>query len=449
VALTITPSPPLPPPPAGSGQSQVPLSPGHSYLSPARIPVSATLAANEALDARRRRGEPVLPLAFGEAGLPAHRMLRAALARAAGFNSYGPVAGHAALREAAACYWARRGLPTGAEQVICGPGSKALLFGLMAALGGDITVTRPSWVSYAAQASLAGRIAHFVPGSGGVPDAEQLARVVSTARAAGRQIRSVIVTLPDNPTGLLASPAAVRAVCEVAEAHDLIIVSDEIYRDLVHDADAPFTSPAVISPERTVVTTGLSKNLALGGWRLGVARLPGGEFGRELRDRLLGIGSEIWSAPAGPVQQAAALAFSEPPELADRVALSRRLHGSVARAVARRFAAAGAAVPAPQAAFYLYPDFSPLADMLLERHGLTSDEGLAAVLLHKYGVGVLPGSSFGEESGRLRLRVATALLYGDTDTERHAALNWADPCSLPWIAASLARLEEVLADLTG
>jgi aspartate aminotransferase len=424
----------------------------HPRLSLARIPVSATLAANETLDARRRRAEPVLPLAFGEAGLPAHRILRAALARAAGCNSYGPVAGHDALRQAAAGYWARRGLPTDAEAVICGPGSKALLFGLMAAIGGQgagVAVTRPSWVSYAAQAALSGQTAHFVPGSGGVPDADQLARAVTAARAAGNPVRSVIVTLPDNPTGLLAPAAAVRDLCSVAEAHDLVIISDEIYRDLVHDPDAPFTSPAVISPERTVVTSGLSKNLALGGWRIGVARLPAGEFGRDLRDRLLGIGSEIWSAPAGPVQRAAALAFSEPPEVAGRVALSRRLHGSVAQAVARTFAAAGAAVPAPQAAFYLYPDFSPLADVLLGRHGITSDEGLAAMLLHEYGVGVLPGSAFGEESGRLRLRVATAMLYGDTDDQRHIALNSSDPCSLPWIAGSLARLEEVLADLTG
>src|SRR5690348_2350738 len=403
------------------------------------------------MDARRRRGEPVLPLAFGEAGLPAHRTLRAALARAAGCNSYGPVAGHAPLREAAAGYWARRGLPTDADAVVCGPGSKALLFGLIAAIGGPgagIAVTRPSWVSYAAQAALSGRKAHFVPGTGGVPDADHLARAVTAARATGNPVRSVIVTLPDNPTGLLAPAAAVRDLCSVAEAYDLVIISDEIYRDLVHDPDAPFTSPAVISPERTVVTAGLSKNLALGGWRLGVARLPAGEFGSDLRDRLLGIGSEIWSAPAGPVQQAAALAFSEPPDLAERVALSRRLHGSVARALAHRFAAAGAGVPTPQAAFYLYPDFSPLADVLLERHGITSDESLASVLLHEYGVGVLPGSAFGD-GGRLRLRVATSLLYGGTDDERYAALNSADPCSLPWIAGSLDRLEEVLADLTG
>jgi aspartate aminotransferase len=421
----------------------------HPRLSLARIPVSATLAANEVIEARRDRGEPVLPMAFGEAGLPAHRMLRVALSRASGFTAYGPVAGHSALREAAACYWSRRGLPTEPAAVVAGPGSKALLFSLMAAIGGDVAVTRPSWVSYAAQAHLSGRIAHFVRGNGGVPDADQLARAVTSARAAGRRIRAVVVTLPDNPTGQLAPPAAVRALCAVARAHDLVIVSDEIYRDLVHDPDAPFTTPAAICPERTVITTGLSKNLALGGWRLGVARLPADGIGPELRDRLLGIGSEIWSAPAAPVQQAAALAFSEPPALAERIALSRRLHGTVARAVARRFAAAGVAVPAPQAAFYLWPDFSPLADVLLGRHGITSDQGLAEKLLRGYGVGVLPGSAFGEESGRLRLRVATSLLYGESDPERHAALNSADPCSLPWIAASLDRLEEVLADLVG
>jgi aspartate aminotransferase len=437
VAL-ITPARPLPPPHPD---------PGYAPLGPATIPVSATLAANESTDARRRRGEPVLPLAFGEAGLPAHPLLREALARAAGCTSYGPVAGRAALREAVAGYWARRGLPADAEAVVCGPGSKALLFGLLAAIDGDVAVTRPSWVSYAAQASLTGRAAHYVPGSAGVPDATELDRVVSAARASGRPVRSVIVTLPDNPTGRQASSAAVRALCSVADRHDLIIVSDEIYSDLVHAHDAGFTSPASISPERTVVTTGLSKNLALGGWRLGVARLPDGWLGRELRARLLGIGSEIWSAPAGPVQQAAELAFSEPPVLVERMALSRRLHARVARAAARRFAAAGALVPAPQAAFYVYPEFTPVADVLRRRYGVTSDEGLAELLLRRYGVAVLPGSAFGEEGGRLRVRVATGLLYGDTDEQRTAALNSADPCSLPWIAASLGRLEEILAEL--
>ena len=413
------------------------------------LPVSATLAANETMEARRRRGEPVLPMAFGEAGLPVHPLLRAALAEAAGCTSYGPVAGRARLRESAAGYWTRRGLPTGPEAVIAGPGSKALLFALMAAIGGDVAVTRPSWVSYSAQASLAGHIAHFVPGSGGVPHAAKLARAVAVARAAGRPIRSVVVTLPDNPTGTQAPAAAVRALCAVAERHDLIIISDEIYSDLVHDQMTDRASPASYSAERTVVTSGVSKNLALGGWRLGVARLPDSRLGRELGARVLGIGSEIWSAPAGPVQEAAALAFSEPAPLAERIALSCRLHARVARAVAQRFAAAGAFVPTPQAAFYVYPDFTPLADVLRQRHGVTSDEGLAGLLLGRYGLGVLPGSVFGDESWRLRLRVATGMLYGESDEQREAALASADPCALPWIAASLDRLTEILADLTG
>jgi aspartate aminotransferase len=78
---------------------------------------------------------------------------------------------------------------------------------------------------------------------------------------------------------------------------------------------------------------------------------------------------------------------------------------------------------------------------------VTTGAGLAAHLLERYGVGVLPASAFGEEESVLRMRVATGLLYGDTDGQREDALAAGDPVSLPWIAASLGRLEHVLADL--
>jgi aspartate aminotransferase len=379
-----------------------------------------------------------------------HPLLRDALAEAAGDNAYGPVAGSVELTEAAARWWTRRHLPTDPGQVVAGPGSKALLYGLISAVGGDVAVCQPSWVSYAAQAALSGVTAHLVPGTAGVPDPALLARSARTARAAGRPIRAIVITLPDNPTGRLASPATVRALCSVAEQHNMIIISDEIYRDLVYSIETPFVSPVEFSAERTVVTTGLSKNLALGGWRLGVARLPSaGTFGTEIRARLMALASEIWSAPAAPVQHAAALAFGEPPALRERIARSRRLHERVARAVADVFAAAGAQVPEPEAAFYLYPDFTPVADVLLERYGVTSDTGLAELLAREHGVCVLPGSAFGERGHKLRLRVATSLLYGDTQVQRMAALDAEDPCALPWIAESLSRLGEALAKVTG
>ena len=233
---------------------------------------------------------------LGEAGLPAHPLLRDALAAASGGTAYGPVAGLGSLREAAAGYWARRGTPTDPAQVVCGPGGKALLFGLLLALGADVAVPQPSWVSYAAQAAMIGVRPHFVPappGEGGVCGAAGLARAVAAARQAGRRIGAVVLTLPDNPTGRLARPASVRALCAVAREHDLVIIADEIYRDLVHDPGAEFASPVRYAPERTVVTTALSKSLALGGWRIGVARLPDSATGRALRQALLGIGSEI------------------------------------------------------------------------------------------------------------------------------------------------------------
>jgi aspartate aminotransferase len=314
-----------------------------------------------------------------------------------------------------------------------------------------VAIPRPSWVSYAAQAALTGVrpvYVPIVPGEGGVPDPDLLSAAVISARRDGRRIGAVIVTMPDNPTGTLAAADTVRALCEVARRHDLLIISDEIYRDLTHGQTA-FLSPADVAPERTVITSGLSKNLALGGWRLGVARLPSGSRPiAALRDRLLGTCSEIWSAPAAPVQQAAALAFGEPPEITERVDRSRQLHGTIARAVAARFTAAGAHVPPPRGAFYLYPDFGAHRLALSSRFGARTSADLADLLLRRHGVGVLPGNAFGDPDKALRLRVATSRLYGEAEWQQEAALAVDDPAGLPWIAESLAWLEQALAEIT-
>jgi len=414
------------------------------------VPVSATLAANEVLAKRRRAGQPVLPLAFGESGLPVPHRLQAELASAASFGAYGPVAGMPSLRTAAAGYWTRRGLHTSSDRVLAGPGSKALLFGLLLALGTDIAMPKPSWVSYAAQARLTGIAAHYVPtlpGEGGICDPAALERAVLAARAIGRSIGAVLVTLPDNPSGRVASPAAVTALCAVAERHDLIIISDEIYRDLVHNSSTPFLSPASAAPDRTVVTTALSKSLSVGGWRLGIARLPDGQAGRSLGDRLIGIASEIWSAAPVPVQHAAAVAYSEPAELVERVSRARMLHAAVAREAARLCSAAGLMVPRPQAAFYLYPDFAPWRVHLNAKYGISTGAELAGLLLDRYGAGTLPGSAFGDDDSALRLRMATGLLYGDSEDQREASLHAPDPLRLPWVASAMTRLGEILTDL--
>ncbi|HEX4811762.1 MAG TPA: pyridoxal phosphate-dependent aminotransferase [Nonomuraea sp.] len=405
------------------------------------ITLSATLATNEDIERRRRAGERVLHLAFGEAGLPVHPALRDKLAAASERNGYGPVAGASGLRAAAAGYWTRRGLMTDPELVVCGPGSKSLLYGLILAIGGDIVLPMPSWVSYAAQAELVGSRPILVPappGEGGVPDPDLVAAEVRLARSRGRTVSMVLVTLPDNPTGRLATPDSIAALVEVARELDLTIISDEIYRDLMHDPALPYVSPADLAPERTVVTTGLSKSLALGGWRIGVARLPTGAH--TLRRKLLAVASEIWSAPAAPVQEAAAYAFDEPAELTERIALSRRLHGVVARAVHERFAEIGACVLPPQGGFYLYPDLSHLR--------LGGSAEITKLLLEEHGIGVLPGHAFGDDPAAARVRVAVSLLHGETAEHRLAALTSPDPLQLPWIADNLDHLSMGLKELS-
>src|SRR5262249_31969661 len=115
----------------------------------------------------------------------------------------------------------------------------------------------------------------------------------------------------------------------------------------------------------------------------------------------------------------------------------------------RRCTDAGLDVAPPQAAFYLYPDFAPWRDQLKARFGVRTGEDLASLLLDRYGAGTLPGCAFGESPSCLRLRLATGLLYGDTDEQREQALAAADPLQLPWISAALTRFGDILADLGG
>ena len=402
---------------------------------------SATLAANERVRARIAAGVPVLHLAFGEAGLPVLPSVAERLGAAAGANGYGPVAGSPAVREAAAGYFDRRGLPTSADRILVGPGSKALLYALLNVLPGDVVLPRPSWVSYAVQAALAGKRVLYVPiaqAAGGVPDPAALREAL--AARGGPAI--LVLTLPDNPTGTLAPAPLVEEVCEVAREHEVLVVCDEIYRDLVYEPEG-FLSPATLLPERTFLTNGLSKSMALGGWRIGFCRLPDGPLGADAAAALSGMASEVWSSLAAPMQHAAAHVLGEPDEVRDHVARSRRLHRLVTTAAHDRVTAADAICRPPSGAFYLYPDLEPLRPALA-RQGVSTGAQLAELLLERHDVAVLQGEAFGDDPWALRFRMATSLLYGADDAQRWEALLSDDPLALPWIADALERLGEAL-----
>ncbi|WP_029892801.1 pyridoxal phosphate-dependent aminotransferase [Nocardia brasiliensis] len=410
---------------------------------------SATLALNEKINARRAAGDDILHLGFGEAGLPVLPEVAAALAEGATANSYTPVAGTMPARTAAAGYLSRGGLPTSPEQVLLAPGSKALLFAALAVLPGDVVLPIPSWVSYPAQIGVIGKRAIGVPiprEVGGVPDPDLLEAALASARAEGADPRILILTVPDNPTGTVAGAAIMGRVCEIADRHGLTILCDEIYRDLAYDP-ATSCSPALLLPQRTIVTGGLSKSMALGGWRIGYLRTPPNRAGQQLAQRIGGLGSEIWSCLSGPMQAAATFVFEAPTVVTERIVASRRLHAAVATTAHTIFTKAGIACRAPQAGFYLYPDLESLRPAL-SRRGIETGVALADHLLDDFGIGVLAGAHFGDTPTALRFRAATSLLYGSTPDQRRQALASTDPTALPWIATALDRLQNALESLS-
>ena len=414
--------------------------------------VSPNLALDELVAQRTAAGESIVHLGFGESRLPVFPGLVERLLAGADRNAYGPVAGDAAVRAAVAGYFTRRNLRTDAEHVVVAPGSKSLLLALQTVIPGDMLVPQPCWVTYAPQARLAGKRVFGVPipaECGGVPDPDQLREAVRTARTQGYDPSLVVLTSPDNPTGTHAPPDVVKRLATIAHEEDLTLLSDEIYRDLVHDPDAtPMLSPAELAESRTIVITGLSKSLALGGWRIGAARFPDTAWGAQLRADVIGYASESWSTLAGPMQEVATYAFAEPPELLERLALDRGLHRAVARAVYDIVVRSGAECRPPTGGFYVYPDFEPLRETLAGKSAVDG-ASLQRHLLENCGIAVLAGVHFGDTAQALRFRAATSMLYGATRAEQQATLEAPDPLAVSHVRAALDAVEAGFAELVG
>ena len=374
---------------------------------------SATLAINEAVAARRAAGRSTIHLGFGEATLPLHPLLAEALARAAKQTSYTPVTGIPPLRAAIADYLIRtRRIASAPDSIIIAPGSKPLLYALLQVLDGDLLLPTPSWVSYAPHARLAGRRVISVETDRNDHhrlSPETLTAAYEQARRDGADPRILIVNTPSNPTAQMFAQEDVETLANWCRERGITIISDEIYAELAHGW-RPHISPAQCYPEGTIVTGGLSKAFAAGGWRLGYAALPTTPTGKQLLTALRALASEIWSSATTPVQIAAVTAYSPSAELDAHVRRSARLHGLVSLRLYEMLLQLGVTCPRPAGGFYLYPDFAPYR-AALQAKGISTSDDLARRLLDEWDIATLPGTAFGEGPGALRLRMATSMLY--------------------------------------
>lgn len=359
------------------------------------IAKSGTLSLNERSLALEAAGSPVYRFGFGESPFPPPVRVQAALRGAAHRQDYTAVAGLPELREKVAAFHHEvDGYPVSGDQVLIAPGTKPLLHNVMRAFErAEVYLPSPSWVSYAPQARLARHKVVRVPtayeGRWRVaPDG--LERAIQSHGAAGTA-KLLVLNYPGNPDGLTYSLDELQALAAVLRRRDVWALSDEIYGLLDHRGR--HFSLARVYPERTLVTTGMSKWCGAGGWRLGALILPA-DAPTALHDALVGLGSETYSCAPAPIQAAAFSAYELDAETRRFLVAQRLVLRAIGNAVHAALVEAGIRVHPPQGAFYLLLDFSPFAEAFAQR-GIVDDGQFCERLLNETGVALLPGSAFG------------------------------------------------------
>ncbi|MEV5439955.1 aminotransferase class I/II-fold pyridoxal phosphate-dependent enzyme [Streptomyces sp. NPDC052682] len=404
---------------------------------------------------RRTDPEGHGPVRFGppppEDGLPVLPELSAVLAAAASRAEAEPVGGGPALKEAACGYWDRRGLPARPGRVAAAPGAPALLVALTAALGGDVLVPRPCAAWWAPYARLLGRPVFHVPTpaeNGGVPDPYALLETVRRLRAEGGDPRLLVLSVADDPTATVAPPELLHETVEAAAGEGLHLVSDETWRDTLHDPHGTvLLSPAEMLPERVTVVSDLSGALLPAGWPAAVARLPVDGTGDGLHARVLDVLTALDARVAAPVAAAAGYALTEPEPVTARIRAAVRLHARVAAAVYATVVAAGALSRPPQAGRHLYVDLEPLRPALAA-HGIGDAQELEDFLTARLGMPAPGGHRFGDDLAAPRVRLSTgALLAGGSPEARAACLTSPSPLELPHVQRALTLVKSVFDDL--
>jgi aminotransferase len=333
-------------------------------------------------------GEPdfVTPEPILEAGIASLRR---------GETSYTSNSGIYELRRALAANLARLyGVQYDAETeiIITVGGSEALYLACTAVLdpGDEVIIPEPCFVAYAPEVTLAGGVAVTVPCY--VENAFQVTAETIEAAITPKS-KALLIGYPNNPTGAVMTPQIMADIAVVAEKHDLIVISDEIYDRLVYGIEHICVPALPGMRDRTILLGGFSKDYAMTGWRLG--------FACGNPDLLAAMRKvhqyTIMSAPT-TAQAAAIAAFT--PEADTYVEQMRQEYDRRRQLIVGGFNTLGLDCFEPRGAFYAFPSIA--------RTGMSGDE-FAMTLLEEEEVAMVPGEAFGASgAGFMRASYATA-----------------------------------------
>ena len=357
---------------------------------------SSTLRINEVSKRLEDEGKKIFKFGFGQSPFEIPTDVVNALKNNAHQNKYLPMQGLEALRKSVAKYTSlKKNYYYNSNNVVIGPGSKELMFLLQIAFDGDIILPVPSWVSYAPQAIIGRnriRLLQTKRENNWFPTGSDIEKLILKDK---KKNYLIFLNSPNNPSGQICEN--LKEISEIIKKYNLIILSDEIYSELSFNEN--FESISNFCPEKTIISTGLSKWCGAGGWRLGYFIIP--ENLKIIKDTLNILASETFSAVSAPIQYAAIQAYET--DHNDYINISRKILKSVGEYVYDNLNSNKILINKPQGGFYLMPEF------ITNRFNSSSE--MCDIILKETGVALLPGSDFGFGEKKMFVRLS----YTDFD----------------------------------
>ena len=363
---------------------------------------SLTIAISTLAKEMKAEGKDVISFSAGEPDFDTPRKIKDAAIKAIdeGFTKYTAVPGIPELLEAISYKLEKENnLKYAPNEIIVSNGAKQSLFNLFQAVideGDEVIIPAPYWVTYP----------EIVIYSGGTPvivETDEQSGFKMSAKelqaAITPETKMVVLTSPSNPTGSIYSKDELAEIAQVLEGTNILVASDEMYEKLIYEEG--FTSTASISEDmfqRTITINGLSKSVAMTGWRFGYLATPK----KELISAMNKLQSQSTSNINSITQKAAIVALRG--EVNDEIESMRQAFEARASEAVKLFNEIdGLSVLAPKGAFYLFVNIKEVSDDSI---------AFCKQLLQETGVAVVPGVGFGSE-GYFRFSFAT-----DIDTIR-------------------------------
>jgi aspartate aminotransferase len=358
-----------------------------------RITPSPTLQLSATVKALVAQGQRVFDFTAGEPSFDSPDVAKNAAYDAirSGFTKYTAVTGIDDLKDAIIEKFQRdQGLTCSRSQILVSCGAKHTLFNLALALfeaGDEVIIPTPYWVSYPEQILVADAKPVFLPTSESSGYAIDLKALEATLTD---RTKAIILNSPCNPTGSMYDRQTLEGIAKLANQHDILIISDEIYEKMIYDEHRHY-SIASLGPDiarNTIIVNGVSKTYSMTGWRIGYAAGPD-----PLIKAMGDIQSQSTSNPTSIAQKAAIGALRGGDAFIQHMVKELDIRRKAIVAGLNRIT--GIHCPMPSGAFYAFPDIARLLGRRFQGQSLATPFALANFFLKEAQVACVPGEPFG------------------------------------------------------